>query len=118
MAPEQVVQVFGLRDSRATRKAQRFFKERRVSISFVDLARRPIAPTELRRFADRYGSSALVDTEARAYREAGLAWQRVDESEWLARLLAQPALIRLPLVRAGSRLAVGDDEAAWRAIVA
>jgi arsenate reductase-like glutaredoxin family protein len=81
----------------------------------VDLARRPLAAGELRRFSERFGAAALVDTESRAYREAGLAWQRQDDDEWARRLLAQPRLIRLPLVRAGNRLAVGDDETTWRA---
>ena len=32
------VQIFGLKNSQATRAAERFFKERRVVIQFVDLA--------------------------------------------------------------------------------
>ena len=48
---EPVIQVFGRNDSKETRRAQRFFKERRMPISFVDLKKRPPAPGELRRFA-------------------------------------------------------------------
>lgn len=66
---------------------------------------------------ERFGAAALVDTHGRAYRDAGLAWQRVGDAEWPARLLAQPALLRLPLVRAANKLAVGDDEVGWRAMV-
>lgn len=73
-----------------------------------------MAPTELRRFAERLGTSALVDTDSRAYREAGLAWLNLDDGAWFERLLSQPRLIRLPLVRAGNRLAAGDDERTWR----
>ena len=57
------LQLFGRKDSRATQKALRFFKERRVPLSFVDLAVRPPAPTELRRFAERLGARALLDAE-------------------------------------------------------
>ena len=44
---QPVIQVFGLPNDQATRSAQRFFKERRVPISFVDLRKRPIAPGAL-----------------------------------------------------------------------
>ena len=73
------VQVFGLERDRATRAAIRFFKERRVPISFVDLRKRPIAPGELRRFVERLGAPALLDPTSRAYRDAGLGYLRMDD---------------------------------------
>ncbi len=85
-----------------------------MPLSFVDLARRPIAAGELRRFAQRFGVAHLVDSESKPYRESGLAWLSLDGDQLFERLLAQPRLLRLPLVRAGNVLAVGDDEPAWR----
>jgi len=41
----------------------------------------------------------------------------LDDAELADRLLADQRLLRLPLVRAGSKVAVGRDEAGWRAIV-
>jgi arsenate reductase (glutaredoxin) len=108
------IQVFGRDDSQATRRALRFFKERRMPISFVDVARRPPAPTELRRFAQRLGARALLDDEGRAYRDAGLAYLRLSDDEVLERLLADPRLLRLPLVRHGQEVTVGVDEATWK----
>ena len=93
----------------------RFFGERRIPVSFVDLATRPLAPAELRRFSQRFGAAALLDRASRAYRDAGLEHMRLDEDEIVERLLHQPALLRLPLVRDGARLSVGADEEAWRA---
>jgi arsenate reductase-like glutaredoxin family protein len=112
------VQVFGRRDSRETRRAERFFKERRVSVSFVDLAIRPMAPTELRRFADRLGAEALVDRDGTRYQELGLAWLRMDGQDLLRRLLEDQELLRLPLVRRGHAFAAGVDEAAWKRLLA
>jgi arsenate reductase (glutaredoxin) len=114
-SPAAPVQVFGRRDSRPTQRCLRFFRERRVAVSFVDVAVRPPAPTELRRFAQRLGVRALVDPESRAYRDAGLAWLRMGDEELLERLIEAPALLRLPLARQGTQVAVGVDEAAWRA---
>lgn len=92
----------------------RFFKERRVQISFVDIVVRPPAPTELRRFAARLGARALLDTEGRAYRDRGLGYLRMDDQEVLERLLTDPTLLRLPLVRMGNAFSAGLDEAAWK----
>jgi hypothetical protein len=68
--------MFGIVDSRPTQAATRFFKERRVTVTFVDLKRKPIALGELRRFVERLGAAALLDTEGRAYKDLGLASPR------------------------------------------
>ena len=108
------VQVFGLDSDQATRAAIRFFKERRFAIHQVDLRRKPIAPGELRRFVDRLGARALLDTEGRAYRDAGLGYMRLDDTGIVERLLADPRLLRLPLVRYGNEVTAGKAEATWK----
>ena len=49
------VQVFGVRKSADTRKALRFFAERRIKTHFVDLVERPASLGELRRFVEKFG---------------------------------------------------------------
>lgn len=115
MANQPLVQVFGFEGDQATRAAQRFFKERRIAISFVDLRKRSLAPAELRRFTERLGAAALLDTAAKAYRDGGLAYLRLDDAGIVERLLADPRLLRLPLVRYGKDVAAGRDEATWKA---
>lgn len=110
-------QIFGTEDSTATRSALRFFKERRVPVQLVDLRRKPIAAAELRRFVAQLGAATLADVDGRFWQEAGLGYLRMDESELAARLLADQRLLRLPLVRVGSRVAAGKDEAAWKRLL-
>ena len=112
-AASPTIQVFGLENDQSTRAALRFFKERRVTISFVDLRRRAIAPTELRRFVDRLGARTLLDVTSRAYRDAGLGYLRMSDAEVADRLLADARLLRLPLVRNGNEVTVGRTEATW-----
>ena len=111
------IQVFGVDDSSATRAAQRFFRERRVAIHYVDLRKRTIAPGELRRFVDRLGARALLDETSRPYREAGLAYLNLDEAGIVDRLLADHRLLRLPLVRHGNEVTAGKAETTWTAWV-
>jgi arsenate reductase-like glutaredoxin family protein len=106
--------VFGLDADTSTRAAQRFFKERRIAISFIDLRRRPLAPAELRRFVERLGAAALIDPESRPYKDAGMAYLRMDDTEIVERIAANPGLLRLPLVRFDAEVAAGRDEATWK----
>jgi arsenate reductase-like glutaredoxin family protein len=118
VAPGPVIQVFGREDSPETRAAQRFFKERRTTVQFVDLRRKPMAPGELNRFLERLGAAALADMTGKAWIDAGLGYLRMDDAELAARLLADQRLLRLPLVRIGHGFAAGRDEAAWKALLA
>jgi arsenate reductase-like glutaredoxin family protein len=110
--------VFGTPDSKPTRAALRFFKERRIDVHLVDLRRKPMAPGELRRFVERLGARALADEEGRAWRDAGLGYLRLSDAELADRLLADQRLLRLPLVRVGNGFAAGRDETAWKALLA
>jgi arsenate reductase (glutaredoxin) len=109
------VQIFGTRKSSDTRKAQRFFAERRIQVHFVDLAERAASPGELRRFTQKFGVRALIDVEAKRYRELGLNVAALSDERWLAMLIDEPLLLRMPLVRHGTQLTVGLAEAEWRA---
>ena len=113
-APAPSVQVFGREDSQPTRAALRFFKERRVTVHFVDLRRKPIAPGELQRFVARLGAAALADTSGRTWQEAGLGYLRMDDAELAARLLGDMRLLRLPLVRHGNDVTAGPADATWK----
>jgi arsenate reductase (glutaredoxin) len=112
------VQMFGFVDSRPTQAALRFFKERRVNVTFVDLRRKPIAAGELRRFVERLGAAALLDTDGRRYRELGLGYMRLGDDEVAERLLADNGLLRLPLVRFGNAFTAGPADATWKAWLA
>jgi arsenate reductase-like glutaredoxin family protein len=108
------VQIFGIRKSPATRKALRFFAERRVKTHFVDLQERAASPGELRRFAQRFGVPALVDRASPRFADLGLAAARLGDERWLDKLTEEPLLLRMPLVRCQQRLTLGDAEATWR----
>ena len=108
------VQVFGVKKSPDTRKALRFFAERRVKTHFVDLQERPASPGELKRFAQRFGIETLIDRGSRRFAELGLGAARLSDERWLDKLVVEPLLLRMPLVRQGSQLTVGEATEVWR----
>jgi arsenate reductase-like glutaredoxin family protein len=113
------VQVFGIKKSADTRKALRFFSDRRIRTHFVDLDERPAAAGELNRFVHRHGIEALLDRESKTFVELGLKHARMSDQRWLEKLINEPRLLRMPLVRqlgqqGGTRLTVGLAEQEWK----
>jgi arsenate reductase-like glutaredoxin family protein len=108
------VQVFGVMGDNDTRKALRFFKERRVKVHFVDLKQRSPSLGELRRFFQKFGESRLIDRGSKRFATLGLISAYYGDERWLEIASEEPLILRMPLVRNGNRLSVGHDEETWR----
>lgn len=97
-------------------KAERFFKERRISYQLLDLKKHKLGRKELEVFARAVGVKELVDREGKKALERPVAHMST-ESLILAELLNDPSALRSPIVRNGSRVTVGADEEKWKAWV-
>ncbi len=101
------VQIFGRGKCFDTKKAERFFKERRIGYQYVDL--------------DKYGISKGELTSV--IRAVG-GWEKVvkDPSELryfspeaiVTELLDDPRKLKTPIVRNGKKATVGFDENGWK----
>ena len=109
------VQVFGVKKSADTRSALRFFAERRIKVHFVDLTERPASRGELIRFVQRFGVEGVLDRASARFAQLGLAAAGYSPERWIERLVEEPLLLRMPLVRHQQHLTVGADQATWRA---
>ena len=107
----QVIQIYGRRKCKETKKAERVFSERRVPYQSVDLDAKTPGTRELELFAEVAGADELVDTESKSYRGRGLQYMDFDPLEEIAE---DPTLLRTPIVREGRELSVGTDEAFWK----
>ena len=114
MASSMQVQIFGINKSSDTRKAQRFFSERRIQVHFVDLKVRAASTGELRRFAQKFGVEVLLDRDSRRFADLGLRHAQLSEDRWLEKLVEEPLLLKIPLVRCQNRLTVGVVEEEWK----
>ncbi len=108
------VQIFGVKKSSDTRKALRFFSERRIKTHFVDLDERAASLGELRRFVQKFGIDRLIDRDSKRFAELGLAHARLSDDRWMEKLLDGPLLLKMPLVRNGNALTIGAAEADWK----
>jgi arsenate reductase len=111
------VQVFGIKKSADTRKALRFFAERRVKTHFVDLQERAASLGELRRFAQKFGVEAMLDRDSKRFADLGLRQAMYSPDYWLGKLADEPLMLRMPLVRNGNKLTIGSAETEWKSWV-
>ena len=86
------VQIFGVKKNADTRKALRFFAERRMKTHFVDLMERAASRGELTRFAQKFGVAALIDETRDASPSSGLRTARYGDERWLEILVDEPLI--------------------------
>src|SRR5215831_14217021 len=109
------IQLFGTKKCKETRAAERFFKERGVAAHLVDLAQKGMSPGELRNVAARVGGmEALIDRDGKRYVDKGLKYAAPTGPRIEQILVADPLLLRTPIVRAGGRATVGYAPDTWK----
>lgn len=89
-----------------------------MAIHLVDLKQKPMAAGEIKRFIAKFGLANLLDTEGKAYVDGGLKYLKLSDAELLQRIERNPGLLRLPLIRGASLLSIGQDQEAWKAMLA
>ncbi len=107
------IQIFGTKKSFDTKKAQRWFKERRIKFQFIDLREKEMSKGELRSVMQAAGGiDALVNLDAKD--EGALALvQHLAESQRFDKLLENQQLLREPIVRNGKQATVGYRPEVW-----
>jgi arsenate reductase len=108
------MQIFGVKNDADTRKALRFFKERRIRVHFVDFKARGPSKGELRRFVEKHGVDALIDRDTKRFQALGLQAAYYGADRWIEIAMDEPLILRLPLVRHAQNVTVGYDDEEWR----
>ena len=107
------IQIFGRRDCSESRKAERWFKERRINFQFIDLNEKGFSPRELETVARPIGYENLLDKESKRFKEKGLAF--MSSSRIPKVLIDDPLLVKTPVVRNGSQATLGFQPDTWKA---
>ena len=107
------IQIFGSSKSFDTKKAERWFKERRIPFTSVDMKKHKLGARELQLFARAAGGvRALVDPDAKG-EKADYARQLSIESILTDVLLENPTLLKAPIVRNGTSVTIGFHPEVW-----
>ena len=105
------IQIFGASKSFDTRKAERWFKERRIKYQYIDVPSKGLSPREYRSVKEKVGFDTLVNTKCRAYGELFMAYITPEARE--EKLLEHPELFQVPIVRNGKEATVGYCPEIW-----
>jgi len=105
------IQIFGTKKCKATQKAQRFFKERRINFHCRDLSEKGISKGELENISRKFDIEDLIDKEGKQYKKRNLQYINHDIEE---ELLEDGLLFKTPIVRNGNNVTVGYNPEVWQ----
>ena len=105
------IQIYGRRKCFETKKAQRYFKERRIPFQYVDLDKYGMSRRELERVQRSIGMAAMLNDKDEDY---PLLEALSSDSERLEKLYEGPWRIRTPIVRNGIRSTAGYCPDVWK----
>lgn len=108
------IQIFGTKKSFDTKKAQRYFKERRIKVQFIDLKEKEMSKGELQSVMRAVGGiDAVVDENAKDQDTVALITY-LAESQKFDKLLENQQVMREPIVRNGQKATVGYCPDVWK----
>ena len=107
------IQIFGKSKCFDTKKAERYFKERRVKYQLIDIVKYGLSKGEYQSVKNAVGGTdALIDTKLKEYENQYIQYlsSKEDAEE---RLLANPGMFKTPIVRNGKKATVGYKPEIW-----
>ena len=108
------IQIFGTKKSFDTKKAQRYFKERRVKFQFIDLKEKGMSKGELESVARAVGGiDAVIDPKAIDADTVALV-QYLAADQKFEKVLDNQQILREPIVRNGRQATVGYEPDVWK----
>ena len=105
------IQIFGKSKCFDTKKAERYFKERRVKFQAVDLVKFGMSRGELQSVKNAMGLEALIDEKSP---DAALLRYLAYDEDKVEKLLENPKLLKTPIVRNGKQATVGYQPEVWK----
>ena len=105
------IQIFGSSKSFDSKKAERWFKERRVRFQSVDVVKYGMSRGELSSVKNAVGLEALADPKHPDY---PLFQHLAYDQDKIEKLLEDPTLLRTPIVRNGKQATVGYQPDIWK----
>jgi arsenate reductase-like glutaredoxin family protein len=106
------IQIFGTKKCFDTKKAERFFKERRIKYQLIDMKEKGMSKGELNSVRISVGINELIDTKAKNYLKSNLGNVRSTEVKEEV-LFKDQSLIMTPIVRNGKKATVGFKPEVW-----
>ena len=108
------IQIFGTKKCKDTRKAERFFKERRIPFQFVDMKEKGMSKGEFTSVANSNGGMENMLNPDAKDQDALALIQYIAEEDKLEKILENQQVIKTPIVRNGKQSTVGYQPDVWK----
>lgn len=105
------IQIFGKPKCFDTKKAERYFKERRIKYQAIDLKKYGISKGELTSVLRSVKLEDLIDGK---HPDAALLQYLAYDQDKVEKLLDNPTLLKTPIVRNGKQATVGYQPDTWK----
>ncbi|HUO89019.1 MAG TPA: ArsC family reductase [Rhizomicrobium sp.] len=100
--------VYGIRNCDTMKKARAWLDAHKVSYDFHDYKSHGIAKSKLEEWARTLGWEVLLNRSGQTFRKlSDSEKENITEKKAVALMLAQPSMIKRPVVETGGRLIVG-----------
>lgn len=107
------IQIFGIKKCFDTKKAERYFKERRIKYQLIDLSEKALSKGELHSVEASVGLATLINSKAKEYNKLNL--QHIKDACIREEILFKnPKLYKTPIVRNGKQATVGYQPEIWK----
>jgi len=106
------IQIFGIKKCFDTKKAERYFKERKIKYQFIDLTIKGLSKGELQSVKAAVGLKNLINPNAKDYKKLNMD-RIISESGREEMLFNNPSLFNTPIVRNGKQATVGYEPSIW-----
>jgi arsenate reductase (glutaredoxin) len=106
------IQIFGVKKCFDTKKAERYFKERKINYQLIDLTIKGLSKGELQSVKTAAGLNNLIDNNSKDFKRLNLD-KIVSSSMREELLLKNPGLYKTPIVRNGRLATVGFQPDIW-----
>ena len=105
------IQIFGKTKCFDTRKAERYFKERRIKYQYIDIIKYGMSRGELKSVISALGLDKIVNQEDQDY---PLYQYLASDEAKTEKLYEIPELIKTPIVRNGKKATIGYCPNIWK----
>ena len=107
------IQIFGKTKCFDTKKAERYFKERRIKYQLVDIKKYGLSKGEYQSVKSAVGGiDALIDETSKEYESLYIQYLS-DKNDIEERLLDNPGMFKTPIVRNGKKATIGYQPEVW-----
>ncbi len=108
------IQIFGTKKCSDTRKAERFFKERRIKYQFIDMKEKGMSRGEFNSVKQSVGGVEAMINENAKDKEILTLMKYLSDSDREEKLFENQQAITTPIVRSGRQATVGYCPEIWK----